>query len=136
MRVAFVHDWLTSYTGAERLLEVALELYPSAPVYTLVYDEAVFRGKPLSQRQVITSPLFRFQWIARHYRSFLPLMPLAIEQFDLREYDVVISSSTAVAKGVLTRSDQLHVAYINTPIRYAWELYHDYLEDAGLRGSG
>jgi glycosyltransferase involved in cell wall biosynthesis len=135
VKVAFVHDWLTSYTGAERLLETAMELYPSAPVYTLVYDERVFKGKPLSHREVITSPLFRNRWIANHYRSLLALMPLAIEQFDLREYDVVISSSTAVAKGVLTRSDQTHIAYVNTPMRYAWDLYNDYLHDTGLHRS-
>jgi len=114
---------------------MALELYPSAPVYTLVYNPAVFKGKPLSHRKIVTSPVFRSRWVAARYRSFLALMPLAIEQFDLREYDVVISSSTAVAKGVLTRSNQLHVAYINTPMRYAWDLYHDYLDDSGLSRS-
>ncbi|BCZ91530.1 hypothetical protein TthAA37_07190 [Thermus thermophilus] len=122
MRVAFVHDWLTAYAGAEKVLEAALELYPTAPIYTLVYQQESFKGSRIAEHPVHTSFIERLPKGREKYRAYLPLMPLAIEQFDLSGYDVVISSSHAVAKGVLTRADQLHISYVHTPIRYAWDL--------------
>lgn len=132
MRVAFVHDWLTVYAGAEKVLESALELYPSAPIYTLVYQLEHFRGTQIAEHPVHTSFIERLPKGREKYRAYLPLMPLAIEQFDLSDYDVIISSSHAVAKGVLTRADQLHISYIHTPIRYAWDLQFQYLKEAGI----
>lgn len=132
MRVAFIHDWLTVYAGAEKVLEAALELYPGAPVYTLLYQQENFKGTRIAEHHVHTSFIERLPRGQEKYRMYLPLMPLAIEQFDLSGYDVVISSSHAVAKGVLTRADQLHISYVHTPIRYAWDLQFQYLKEAGI----
>ncbi len=132
MRVAIVHDWLAVYAGAEKVLEAALELYPAAPIYTLVYQQESFKGTRIAEHPVHTSFIERFPRGREKYRAYLPLMPLAIEQFNLSDYDVVISSSHAVAKGVLTRADQLHISYVHTPIRYAWDLQFQYLKEAGI----
>lgn len=132
MRVAFIHDWLTVYAGAEKVLEAVLELYPGAPVYTLLYQQENFKGTRIAEHPVHSSFIERLPKGREKYRAYLPLMPLAIEQFDLSGYDVVISSSHAVAKGVLTRADQLHISYVHTPIRYAWDLQFQYLKEAGI----
>lgn len=130
MKVAIVHDWLVVYGGAERVLEQIIECFPHADLFSLVdfLDErACLRGK-----SVRTSFLQKLPWARRHYRQYLALMPLAVEQFDLSAYDLVISSSYAVAKGVLTGPDQLHVSYVHSPVRYAWDLQHQYLHEAHL----
>jgi glycosyltransferase involved in cell wall biosynthesis len=132
MRVAVVHDWLVTYAGAERVLEQMLVLYPDADVFSLIdfvpREERGFLGG----RPVHTSFLQRIPGMARRYRSFLPLMPLAIEQLDVSSYDLVLSSSYAVAKGVLTGPDQLHICFCHSPMRYAWDLQHQYLRETGL----
>lgn len=133
MRVAFVHDWLVTYTGAERVLDALLELFPGAPIYTLVYDPKPFEGTRIVEHPVFTSWLNLLPAARRHHRLYLPLMPLAVEQFDLRGYDLVISSSHAVAKGVITSPETLHVSYIHTPPRYAWDLQAEYFENTGLK---
>ncbi len=132
MKYALVHDWLVTYAGAERVLESLVELLPDADLFSLVdnlpsRERFFIRGKP-----VHTSFLQRVPFARSRYRHFFPLMPLAIEQLDLAGYDVVVSSSHAFAKGVLTRGDQVHVSYVHTPIRYAWDLQHEYLRQAGL----
>lgn len=132
MRIAFVHDWLITYGGAERVLEAMLEELPDAPIYTLVYRPAAFRSTRIVEHRVETSFLQRLPGGLRNYRLFLPVMPFAIEQFDLNEYDVIVSSSHAVAKGILTRADQVHISYVHTPIRYAWDLQFQYLRDFGF----
>jgi len=132
MNIGFVHDWLTVRAGAEKVLEAALDLDQNAPIYTLVYRKEGFVHSPISTRRVITSFIERLPRGRRSYRSYLPFMPLAIEQFDLGDHEVVISSSHAVAKGALTRADQLHISYVHTPIRYAWDLQHQYLRESGL----
>ena len=126
---ALVTDWLTVDGGAPRVLQVLLASRPTAHIYALLYDAAAFQGTDLAQRPISTSFIQRFPGVHRYYRSCLPLMPLAVERFDLRAHDIVISVSHAVAKGVLTRSDQLHVSYVCTPVRYAWDLREEYLED-------
>jgi glycosyltransferase involved in cell wall biosynthesis len=131
-RVALVHDWLPVYGGAERVLGEMIEVLPQADLFSLLdflkgEDRAFLRGKPVQ-----TSFFQRLPFTRRHYRNYLPLAPMAVESFDLRGYDVVVSSSYVVAKGVLTSPDQLHVAYIHSPIRYAWDLQGTYLEQAGL----
>jgi glycosyltransferase involved in cell wall biosynthesis len=131
-RVAFVRDWLTVYAGADRVMDAALELFPGAPVYTLIYQSENFVGRRVHQHPVHTSFIDRLPWGRRNYRTYLPLMPWAIEQFDLSGYDVVISMSHVVAKGVLTRADQLHISYVFTPMRYAWDLYFQYLRELRL----
>lgn len=129
MHTAIIHDWLVSMGGAEKVLQNILELYPS-PVYTLVHDTNVFEGQGIT-----TSFLQKIPGSKKLYRNFLPLFPLAIEQFDLRAYDLILSSSHAVAKGVLTHPGQLHICYCHTPMRYAWDLYHSYLMDVkGIKG--
>jgi glycosyltransferase involved in cell wall biosynthesis len=127
-RVALVLDWLESYAGAERVVEQMLEVFPRTDVFSLVdflpEEERAF----LRECPVTTSFIQRLPFSRRRFRSYLPLMPLAVEQFDLTAYDLVISSHHAVAKGVLTREDQLHLCYVHTPVRYAWDLYHETLK--------
>ena len=132
MKVALVHDWLVTYAGAERVLEQMLAVYPEADLYSLIEFMPPAERAFLGGRQVHTSFLQRIPGMRRGYRRFLPLMPLAIEQFDLSGYDLVLSSSHAVAKGVLTGPDQLHICYCYTPMRYAWDLQHQYLRESGL----
>ena len=132
MRVAFVHDWLVTYAGAERVLEQMLLVYPGATVYTLVdFLPKNSRGF-LGTSKVRTSFIQKLPFARRKYRSYLPLMPLAIEQFDLSDYDLVISSSHAVAKGVLTGPNQVHICFCHSPVRYAWDLQHQYLRESGI----
>lgn len=130
MKVALVHEWLTNWAGSEQVLAALAEVFPDAPVFTMVADADLVR-KHLPARRVHTSFIQRFPKATRLYQWYLPFMPLAVEQFDLREYDVVISSSHACAKGVLTRSDAVHICYCHTPIRYAWDMYQDYLNTTG-----
>ena len=132
MRIAFVHDWFVTYGGAERVVEQILNIYPSADLFAL-YDFIPERQRDFIQNKpVTTSFLQKFPFARTKYRSYLPLMPIAIEQFDLSSYDLVISTTHAVAKGVITGPDQVHVAYVNSPIRYAWDLTHQYLNEANL----
>lgn len=134
-RVGLVHDWLPVYAGAERVLEQMIQVFPEAELYSLIECLPEDQRGFLGGREVQTSFLQRLPFSSRYYRNYLPLAPLAIEQFDVSKHDVVISSSYAVAKGVLTRADQLHISYVHSPIRYAWDLYHDYMERVGwLRG--
>jgi glycosyltransferase involved in cell wall biosynthesis len=132
MKVAVVHDWLATYAGAERVLEQILMLYPEADLYSLIdfippSERAFLKGRP-----VRTSFVQRLPWARRKYRNYLALMPLAVEQFDLSTYDLVISSSYAVSKGVLTSPHQLHICFCHSPARYAWDLQHQYLREAQL----
>jgi len=131
-RVAIVHDWLVVYAGAERVLEQMIACYPDADLFSLVdFLPADQRGF-IHNKPVATSFIQRLPKARKKYRAYLPLMPLAIEQLDLSAYDLVLSSSHAVAKGVLTGPDQLHLSYVHSPIRYAWDLQHQYLREAGL----
>jgi glycosyltransferase involved in cell wall biosynthesis len=132
MRVAIVHDWLVTYAGAERVLEQILALYPDADLYSLIDFLPPSERGFLGGRPVHTSFMQRLPGVRKRYRSLLPLMPVAVEQFDLSSYDLVLSSSYAVAKGVLTGADQLHVCYCHSPMRYAWDLQHQYLRESGL----
>lgn len=131
-RVAIVFEWFQSFGGVERVVAGMREVFPDADLFALVHDEKALAGTPLQGAKVRTSFLQRLPRATTAYRNYLPLMPLAVEQLDLRDYDVVLSSSHTVAKGVLTRADQIHVSYTHTPVRYAWDLYLGYLEDAGL----
>ena len=129
--VGIVHDWLPVYAGAERVLEQMIHVYPSASLYSLIdYIEEENRDF-LQDKPVETSFIQNLPFAEWAYRYYLPFAPMAIEQFDLTDHEVVVSSSYAVAKGVLTRADQLHVSYVHSPIRYAWDLYHDSLNRSG-----
>jgi glycosyltransferase involved in cell wall biosynthesis len=127
MRVALVHDWLVAMRGGEKCLEVFCELFPDADLYTLVY--AAENVSPTIRRMKIKpSWINRLPFARRHFRYWLPLFPAAIEGFELREYDLVLSSSHCVAKGVLPHR-ALHLAYIHAPMRYVWDMYGAYFND-------
>jgi glycosyltransferase involved in cell wall biosynthesis len=136
-RIAVVHEWLSGYFGSERVLEQILHLYPQADLFC-VADFLPANGRDfLNDRPVTTSFIQRLPLARRHFRNYLALMPLAIEQFDLSPYDLVISSSHAVAKGVLTHPGQLHISYVYTPMRYAWDFQEQYLVNGhgnGIKG--
>lgn len=124
-RVALVHDWLTGMRGGERCLEVFCELFPDAPLYTLLHVPG--RVSPVIEaRRIVTTFVQRLPRAASGYRHYLPLFPLALSRFDLKRYDLVLSLSHCVAKGVRTPRGALHVCYCFTPMRYVWDLYDDY----------
>lgn len=133
MRIAIVHEWFDTYAGSERVVEQIIKLYPDADVFSLVDFLAPDERSFLQGKSVNTSFMQKLPAARQQFRQFLPLMPIAIEQFDLAGYDLIISSNHAVAKGVVTRADQLHISYVHTPIRYAWDLQWQYLEQAGLK---
>ncbi|MEB3220442.1 MAG: glycosyltransferase [Candidatus Sericytochromatia bacterium] len=125
MKVALVHEWLTTLGGSERVLLAFHRAFPEAPVFTSVHDAARL---PDAFRALDVRPSFlqRLPGATRHHRALLPLLPLAFEQLDLRGFDVVLTSHHACAKGVIVDADALHLAYVHTPMRYAWDLTHDY----------
>lgn len=131
MRVAVVHDWLYTLGGAEQVLREILRCYPGADVFTLFDVLSPEDRAKIGFEKAHTSFLQKMPFIRKRHRSYLPLMPIAIEQFDLSGYDLVISSSYAVAKGVITGPNQLHVSYVHSPMRYAWDLQHAYLNESG-----
>lgn len=131
MKIALVHDYLVQYGGAERVLSALTEVFPEAPIYTLLYDREAVHGL-FDRSRVHTSFLQRIPGVRRAHRLFPPLMPPAIEQFDFTGYDVVLSDSSSYAKGVLTGPETLHISYVHTPMRYAWDDCQKYTEDFGF----
>jgi glycosyltransferase involved in cell wall biosynthesis len=132
MRIAIVHDWLDTWGGAENVLAVVLDLYPDADLYAIVdFLNEADRAR-LGGRKVSTSFIQHLPFARRHFRKYLPLMPRAVERFDLSGYDLIISSSHAAAKGAMTGPNQLHICLCYSPARYAWEIEQQYLRDAGL----
>lgn len=133
MKKALIHDWFSTYAGAEKCVESFTDIWDDFEIYSLIdFLSDADRDKILKGKRAHTSFIQKLPFTKDKYRNYLPLFPLAIEQFDLSGYDVVLSSSHAVAKGVLTHLNQLHIAYVHTPIRYAWDLYHQYLRESGL----
>jgi glycosyltransferase involved in cell wall biosynthesis len=130
MSTVLVHDYLDQAGGAERVVESLHEVFPSAPLYTLIYDKtklpAIF-----SKMKIHTSFLQKLPFVMKHLNRYLPLFPLALESFDLSEYDVIVSSSSAWGKGVRKRKDQTHICYCHSPMRFVW-MYEDYMEKEGL----
>jgi glycosyltransferase involved in cell wall biosynthesis len=127
-KIALVIDTVSSFTGAERVLAAVLELYPGAPIYTLAYNREAVGAQPIEGHALHVSWIQNLPWGRTQYRNYLPLLPLAVEQLDLRGYDIVLSFSYAVAHGVLCRPDQLHVSYTFAPLRYAWQGAHEYFQ--------
>lgn len=131
IKVAILHYWLVSMRGGERVLESLLRLFPNADIYTHVYDpERV--SDLIRERNVKTTFIQKLPGAKKHYQKYLPLMPMALEALDLREYDLVISSESGPAKGVITGLDALHVCYCHSPMRYLWDHYHNYRDSAGF----
>jgi len=125
VRVALIHDWLVTMGGAERVLEELARMYPDAPIYAgVVRPEAL--SPYLQQKTLIPSLVQRWPKATRWYNRYLPLLAYGVEQWDLSAYDVVISSSAAIAKGVITPAETFHLSYVHTPMRYAWDMYHAY----------
>jgi len=131
-KIVFTHDWLVTLGGAELVLDAMLEIWPEADICTLVYDPKGPCKDIVENHQVKTSFIQNLPFAKKNHRTYLPVMPLAIEQFDLREYDIIISCSHAVAHGILPQANQIHINNICIPVRYAWHLYHQYLEESGL----
>ena len=122
MNLAIVHEWLNVYGGSERLLAEILGMYPQAQLHALIHNRENLIGTPLEGRRVKTSFMQKIPRVEHLYRGLLPIMPLAIESMDVRRHDVVLSISHAVAHGIKTRKDQIHISYVCTPMRYAWHL--------------
>jgi glycosyltransferase involved in cell wall biosynthesis len=132
LRIAIMHDWLPVYGGAERVLEQIINVFPEADLFSMV--DLIPEGQRdfLQNKPVQTSFIQKLPFARAKYRAYLPLMPMAVEQFDFSRYDLILSSSYAVAKGIITGPDQLHICYCHSPIRYAWDLQNQYLAAAGL----
>jgi glycosyltransferase involved in cell wall biosynthesis len=128
--VALVHYWLVGMRGGERVLESLCRIFPEADIYTHVLDRSAVSGG-IARRRIGTTFIGRLPGARRWYQRYLPLMPLALEQLDLRGYDLVVSSESGPAKGVITGRDCVHVCYCHSPMRYLWDFYQDYLESAG-----
>ena len=129
MKVAIIHYWLKEMRGGEKVVEALCDLFPSADIFTLFYDEGGISEK-LRARRITASALNRIPGIGRWYKSLLPLMPFALERFDLSAYDLVISSESGPAKGIIPRPDALHICYCHSPMRYIWDQYHQYSASA------
>jgi glycosyltransferase involved in cell wall biosynthesis len=125
LRVALVHDWLTGMRGGEKCLEVLCELYPNAPIYTLLHAKGTM-SPLIESKEIHTSFVQHFPRVEQKYRVYLPVFPFAIESFDFSQYDLIISTSHCVAKGAIPRNDALHICYCFTPMRYVYEMYDEY----------
>lgn len=132
MKVAIVQEWLVTVGGSDKVVKAILDIFPDADIYALVAKKEVCDELGIPWEKVHTSFIQKMPLGTKKHRAYLPLFPFAIEQFDLRGYDVVISSSHCVAKGVLTKADQLHICYCHSPIRYCWDMYNEYLEESHL----
>ena len=133
MKVAIIHEWLVTVGGSDKVCKAILDIFPNADIYTLVAKKEICEELGIPWEKVHTSFIQNMPFSKSHHRTYLPLFPLAIEQFDLRGYDVIISSSHCVAKGILKKENQLHICYCHSPIRYAWDMYNEYLEGSGLQ---
>ena len=130
MKVAIVHYWLVGMRGGERVIEALCDLYPQADIFTHVYVPDMISEK-IRKHKIIPSFINSLPRAPRMYKTYLPLMPMALEHFDLRGYDLIISSESGPAKGVLAPANAVHVCYCHTPMRYIWSMYHDYRDGAG-----
>ena len=132
LKAALVHDFLNQYGGAERVLKVLHEIFPQAPIYTLLYDKEKMKGE-FKDADIRTSFLQKFpRFLRKRHKWLLPLMPTAPETFNLRGYDVVVSSSSAFAKGVVVKPKTIHICYCHSPMRYVWDWNEKYIIEQGL----
>ncbi len=133
MKVAIIHYWWLTNRGGEAVIKAVTELYPKADLFIHVYDEDMVR-KALGEQftgNIYPSFINKLPFAKKLYQKYLPLMPMALEQLDLTEYDLIISSESGPAKGVVTRPDAVHVCYCHSPMRYLWDMYHSYLSTSG-----
>jgi glycosyltransferase involved in cell wall biosynthesis len=130
MKVAIIHYWLVGMRGGEKVIEALCEMYPQADIFTHVYVPEMVSDR-IRQHRVIPTFINSLPRASKMYKTYLPLMPLALEQLDLRGYDLIISSESGPAKGIIAPSEALHVCYCHTPMRYIWNMYHDYRNGAG-----
>jgi glycosyltransferase involved in cell wall biosynthesis len=130
MKVAIIHYWLVGMRGGEKVIEALCEMYPQADIFTHVYVPEMVSDR-IRQHRIVPTFINALPPARTMYKTYLPLMPLALEQCDLRGYDLVISSESGPAKGIIPRADALHVCYCHTPMRYIWNMYHDYRDNAG-----
>lgn len=130
MKIAIVHYWFVAQRGGEKVVQELCDLFPEADIFTLVLDRDSL-PPALAGRKITTSFVNALPFAKRWYKNYLPLMPLALEQFDLRDYDLVLSSESGPAKGVLTSPRTLHICYCHTPMRYVWDMYHEYMAMSG-----
>lgn len=130
MKVAIVHEWFDTIAGSERCVESFNNLYPESEIYALVdYLDEKDKKELLGKKRVYTTFLQKFPFGKKLFRNLLPLFPLAVEQHDLREFDLILSSSHSVSKGLLRNQKQIHICYCHTPMRYAWDMYHEYTQE-------
>jgi len=125
LKVAIVHYWLVNMRGGEKVVEALCELFPDADIFTHVYDPSAISDK-INRHNIRTTFIQKLPGATHHYQKYLPFMPLALEQLDLRNYDIVISSESGPSKGVLVSPDTMHICYCHTPMRYIWNMYHEY----------
>ncbi|HCQ8601868.1 TPA: glycosyltransferase family 4 protein, partial [Klebsiella michiganensis] len=130
--IGIVADWLVTYAGSEKVIAEFIKLYPESELYSVVDFLSDEKRIHFNNKIARTTFIQNLPKAASKYKNYLPLMPLAIEQLDVSKHDIILSSSHAVSKGVLTGPDQLHISYVHSPIRYAWDLQHQYLKEAGL----
>lgn len=131
-RVAVVHEWLTEWGGSEDVSRLMLECFPGAALYATIDFMSTVNRKRFGDRVIRTTFLQRAPWVKSRFWNYLPITPLAVESHDLRATDIILSSSHAFAKGVLTTGEQMHVSYVHSPMRYAWDMHHQYLADYKL----
>lgn len=138
IKIAIIHEWFVDYSGSERVVEQMLNCYPEADLFSLVDFLPLNERGFIGGRNVRASFIQKLPFARQRFRSYFPLFPLAVEQFDLSQYDLIISSSHSVAKGVITGPNQIHICMCYSPMRYAWDLQHQYLResklDSGLKG--
>lgn len=130
-RVAIIHDWLTGMRGGEKVLEAILDLFPEAEIFTLIHNPGSV-SHYIENRIIHTSFINKLPFKSKKYRYYLPLFPIAVERFDLKEFNLIISTSHCVAKGVITPPTALHVSYLHAPMRYVWDMYNDYFPKTGI----
>jgi glycosyltransferase involved in cell wall biosynthesis len=129
MKVAIVHYWLVNMRGGEKVLEALLEMFPTADIYTHVYNPKAI-PEAINKRRIFTSSVNRLPFAKKLYRLYMPLMPKALLDFDLQQYDLVISSESGPAKGVVPNPKAYHICYCHTPMRYLWDMYHEYFRES------
>ncbi|EOY3995019.1 glycosyltransferase family 4 protein [Klebsiella aerogenes] len=132
INIGIVADWLVTYAGSEKVIKEFIDVFPSSELYSVVDFLSDSNRELFSGKKAKTTFIQKMPFAKSKYQKYLPLMPLAIEQLDMSGHDVILSSSHAVAKGILTGPDQLHISYVHSPIRYAWDLQHQYLRESGL----